>query len=251
MKSQRSFFLLPPLLLFCTFCAKADPLGTKVSTKCPCNSYCIEELDLVSVTEERDLSEQLSIMMGHLRAGLALFEIAEHDMGTPHLMHPIRETSEAQKNILRSYGFEESEFEFLAASVNEKSANSPGMAEVLSLISSMESLQSRLASDPFRNISKLLHLAIDEYDIAVEGNVISDISEYQDSYGFILEAKKQSALLKPAEASAVSSKIEELQALWVDGVLPPPQPTSASQVAKKVRDAIKELKEIQNASAKR
>ena len=87
--------------------------------------------------------------------------------------------------------------------------------------------------------------------IAVEGNVISDISEYQDSYGFILEAKKQSALLKPAEASAISSKIEELQALWVDGVLPPPQPTSASQVAKKVRDAIKELKEIQNVSAKR
>ena len=238
-------------MLVCSICAKAGHSGTNVSTEYPFKSHSIEEYDPRSVAEEQDLSEQLSIMMGHLRAGLALFEIAEHDMGTPHLMHPIRETSEAQKNILRSYGFEESEFEFLAASVNEKSANSPGMAEVLSLISSMESLQSRLASDPFRNISKLLHLAIDEYDIAVEGNVISDISEYQDSYGFILEAKKQSALLKPAEASAVSSKIEELQALWVDGVLPPPQPTSASQVAKKVRDAIKELKEIQNVSAKR
>ena len=129
-------------------------------------------------------------MMGHLRAGLALFEIAEHDMGTHILCIPSEKPAKHRK-IFSSYGFEESEFEFLAASVNEKSANSPGMAEVLSLISSMESLQSRLASDPFRNISKLLHLAIDEYDIAVEGNVISDISEYQDSYGFILEAKKQ------------------------------------------------------------
>ena len=251
MKSKRSFYLLPALLLFSTACAKADPLGTNVSTKYPCKSHSIEECDLGSVTEERNLSEQLSIMMGHLRAGLALFEIAEHDMGTPHLLHPIRETSEAQKNILRSYGFDESEFEFLSRSVNEKSANSPGMAEVLSLISSMESLQSRLASDPFRNISKLLNLAIDEYDIAVEGTVISDISEYQDSYGFILEAKKQSALLKPAEASAVSSTLEELQGLWVDGVLPPSQPTSASQVAKKVGDALKELKEIQDVFAKR
>ena len=69
------------------------------------------------------------------------------------------------------------------------------MAEVLSLISSMESLQTRIASDHFRNILTLLNLAAEEYEIAVKGDVISDMSEYQDSYGFILEAKKQSAAL--------------------------------------------------------
>ena len=124
------------------------------------------------------------------------------------------------------------------------------MADVLSLISSMESLQTRLASDPFRNILTLLNLAVEEYEIAVKGDVISDVSEYQDSYGFILEAKKQSASTEKVEASALSI-LDSLEVLWINGVLPPSKPTSTSKVAKRIEDAIEELRELQGVSVKR
>ena len=124
------------------------------------------------------------------------------------------------------------------------------MAEVLSLISSMESLQTRIASDHFRNILTLLNLAAEEYEIAVKGDVISDVSEYQDSYGFILEAKKQSTRLKKVEASAALSILDSLEVLWINGVLPPSKPTSTSKVAKRIGDAIEELRELQDVSAK-
>ena len=250
MKSKKPFILLFSLLLVCSIWAKAGHSGTNVSTEYPFKSHSIEEYDPRSVAEEQDLSEQLSIMMGHLRAGLALFEVAEHAMGTPHLMHPIRETSEGQRNVLKSYGFDEKQFEFLADSIEIESPNLPVMAEVLSLISSMESLQTRLASDSFRNILTLLNLAVEEYQIAVKGDVISDVSEYQDSYGFILEAKKQSARLKTVEASAALSILGSLELLWINGVLPPSKPTSTSKVAKRIGDAIEELRELQDVSAK-
>ena len=86
MKSKKPFIHLFPLFLVCAICANADPSGTNISTEYPCKSHSIEECALRSVAEEQDLSEQLSIMMGHLRTGLALFEVAEHAMGTPHLI---------------------------------------------------------------------------------------------------------------------------------------------------------------------
>lgn len=251
MKSKKPFIHLFPLFLVCAICANADPSGTNISTEYPCKSHSIEECAPRSVAEEQDLSEQLSIMMGHLRTGLALFEVAEHAMGTPHLMHPIRETSEGQRNVLKSYGFDEKDFEFLADSIGVESPNLSVMADVLSLISSMESLQTRLASDPFRNILTLLNLAVEEYEIAVKGDVISDVSEYQDSYGFILEAKKQSARLKKVEASAALSILDSLEVLWINGVLPPSKPTSTSKVAKRIEDAIEELRVLQGVSVKR
>ena len=35
--------------------------------------------------------------MGHLRTGLALFEVAEHAMGTPHLMHPLEKRAKGKE----------------------------------------------------------------------------------------------------------------------------------------------------------
>jgi hypothetical protein len=42
--------------------------------------------------EEKDLSEQLSIMTGHTRAGLELLMLGEFDIAEPHLMLTISQT---------------------------------------------------------------------------------------------------------------------------------------------------------------
>ena len=115
------------------------------------------------------------------------------------------------------------------------------MTQVLFLISSMESLQSRLSSNPYRNISTLLELAKEEYGIAIKGDVVVDVSEYQDSYGFILEAKQQSRLLEPTDATAVLSMLEEIQALWIDGVSTPIKATPVPSVAETIEAAIQKL----------
>lgn len=244
--------LLSLVLLDASISARAASLKSNELVSHTCLSDTTEGCDLnsVSITEE-DLSEQISAMMGHLRAGLALFEIAEYGMGTPHLLHPIRETSEAQKNVLRSYGFDERAFESLAESARAGSVDSAGMTQVLFLISSMESLQSRLSSNPYRNISTLLELAKEEYGIAIKGDVVVDVSEYQDSYGFILEAKQQSRLLEPTDAAAVLSMLEEIQVLWIDGVSTPIKATPVPSVAETIEAAIQKLGSIERLSAKR
>ena len=125
------------------------------------------------------------------------------------------------------------------------------MTQVLFLISSMESLQSRLSSNPYRNLSTLLELAKEEYGIAIKGGVVVDASEYQDSYGFILEAKQQSRLIEPTDAAAVLSMLEEIQALWIDGVSTPIKATPEPSVAETIEAAIQKLGSIERLSAKR
>lgn len=249
--TMKSFLLLSLLLWSVVVSASAARLEAQETTTGTCSTDKIQACNAeLGVVAEEDLSEQISAMMGHLRAGLALFEIAEYGMGAPHLMHPIRETSEAQKDVLRNYGFDERAFETLAESASESSAHAERMAQVLSLISSMESLQSRLSSDPYRNVSNLLNLAKKEYGIAVAGNAVADISEYQDAYGFILEAKQQSGLMEADDAAAVLSLLEALEALWIDGVEPPAQPTPASTVARQIAAAIEKLNAIEPDNAR-
>ena len=93
--------LLSLVLLDASVSARAASLKSNELVRHTCLSDTTEECDSNSVLiTEEDLSEQISAMMGHLRAGLVLFEIAEYGMGTPHLLHPIRETSEARKMFL-------------------------------------------------------------------------------------------------------------------------------------------------------
>ena len=61
------------------------------------NNFKVEQSEIYEHSwsgpeEEIDLSEQLSIMTGHVRAGLELLVRGEFDMAEPHLMHPISET---------------------------------------------------------------------------------------------------------------------------------------------------------------
>ena len=96
----------------------------------------------------------------------------------------------------------------------------------------------------------MLELAKEEYGIAIKGDVVVDVSEYQDSYGFILEAKQQSRLLEPTDATAVLSMLEEIQALWIDGVSTPIKATPVPSVAETIEAAIQKLGSIERLSVK-
>ena len=191
--------------------------------------------------EEIDLSEQLSIMTGHVRAGLELLMRGEFDMAEPHLMHPISETDKDQKDGFKRFGLNEERFHEPATLIRNGETEKLVSDKALLLISEIELIQKEIRSDASRNILTLLRLASEEYSIALVDDIVVDASEYQDAYGFILEAKHQSRKMHPAISGKTQAKLENIEHLWIDGVIPTNTPTLEDGMRKSISQTVKDL----------
>ena len=110
------------------------------------------------------------------------------------------------------------------------------------MISEIERIQEEISSDTSKNILTLLRLASEEYSIALVDNMVFDTNEYQDAYGFILEAKHQSMKMHPAISGKTRAKLEKIQNLWVDGVIPTTTPTPEDDMRTSISQTVEELK---------
>ena len=201
----------------------------------------IYENSMFGPEEEIHLSEQLSIMTGHVRAGLELLVRGEFDMAEAHLMHPISEADKDQKDSLKRFGLSEERFHELATLIRNGETEKLVLDKALLLIGEIERIQKEISSDTSKNILTLLRLASEEYSIALVDNMVFDTNEYQDAYGFILEAKHQSKKMHPAISGKTRAKLEKIQNLWVDGVIPTTTPTPEDDVRKSISQTVEEL----------
>jgi hypothetical protein len=100
----------------------------------------------------------------------------------------------------------------------------------------------RAGGDTVEIIEFLLATTVDEYTIAINNGVITDLGEYQDAFGFVQVAIAQSASLPSPLNNEVMAGLEPLAALWSEGPLPVEMPTSVAKVtdlAAKVSNLLK------------
>ncbi|MEI4232416.1 hypothetical protein [Roseovarius sp. D22-M7] len=161
----------------------------------------------------------LGFMEGHLRAGLALYEAGDLEAAKTHMGHPIEEKYDAVADQLAELGLEgmKGDLEALAAATE---AEKP-FTEVSSLFDTVHAgiEQARAEYTPARQVDGLIALtrvAGDEYKVAVAGGEVSNLHEYQDSWGFLRtiehEARQMAESDDPAVAEVGTAILEQVEA---------------------------------------
>lgn len=157
---------------------------------------------------EQALQRDMSFMEGHLRAGLALYEAGDLEAAKTHMGHPIEEKYDAVAEPLAELGFDslrgriesiaaaaesEADFEEVKAAYDEARAT---MEEVRSIIS---------ARNQVLGLAMLTRVAGDEYTVAVEGGKISNLHEYQDSWGFLRVVETEATQMSESDDEAIAA----------------------------------------------
>jgi len=130
----------------------------------------------------------LSFIEGHLRAGLALYRAGDLTAAKTHMGHPIKEKYDAVAERVQAEGRGELKAQIVAlADAAEAGKDAAEVAAQFDLVKVMID-EMRGASAPKKQIMGLIALtriAGDEYTVATEGGSISNLHEYQDSWGFM------------------------------------------------------------------
>ena len=99
----------------------------------------------------------------------------------------------------------------------------------------------KVGGDSSEIINFLLDTIIEEYSIAITGDKITDIGEYQDAYGFQVVAQSYAAELSDNNRDLVASALIDLATLWLNGPLPVQNPTSVNDMLTAVEAIAKYL----------
>ena len=134
------------------------------------------------------LQRDLSFMEGHLRAGLALYEIGDLAAAKTHMGHPIEEKYDAVADPLEDRGFGQLR-ESIVAIAAASEAEAPFDEVKAAFDTARATIEEVRATMPVRDqilgLVQLTRVAGEEYAVAVEGGTISNLHEYQDSWGFL------------------------------------------------------------------
>jgi hypothetical protein len=170
---------------------------------------------------EQTLQRDMSFMEGHMRAGLKLYEAGDLAAAKTHMGHPIEEKYGAVADPLADRGFDRLRKQIEAVAVATE-AEAP-FADVRDAFeaarATMEEVRAGMSPrDQMLGLAALIRVAGDEYTVAVEGGEISNLHEYQDSWGFLrvvqteleqMEASKDDALAHVAEESLAFLKLTD------------------------------------------
>jgi len=170
---------------------------------------------------EQTLQRDMSFMEGHMRAGLKLYEAGDLAAAKTHMGHPIEEKYGAVADPLADRGFDRLRKQIEAVAVSTE-AEAP-FADVKDAFeaarATMEEVRAGMSPrDQMLGLAALIRVAGDEYTVAVEGGEISNLHEYQDSWGFLrvvqteleqMEASKDDALAHVAEESLAFLKFTD------------------------------------------
>ena len=172
--------------------------------------------------DEVEFLAAIGFMEGHLRAGLKLYETADLTAAKTHMGHPIKEKYEAVEETLEDRGFGDLESKIVALA--EAAEHEKPFAEIQSLFAAVEKrIDDVQAASPggaaagLMALSKLTRIAAEEYSEGVEDGKVSNLHEYQDSWGFQRtvesEATKYSASSKPDVAAAGQKILDQVMGL--------------------------------------
>ena len=173
---------------------------------------------------------RLAFMTGHVKAGLALYRAGEMQMAAPHLLHPVSETHQEERKGIDKLGFNGEVFEQVSAALDANKAAADIEPLLVKAETNLAMVAQKAGGNSIEIIQFLLDTTIEEYTIAINNGVITDLGEYQDAYGFIEVAIDHSANLASPLKDQVLIALRSVAALWPQGPLPVEQPTSVEQV---------------------
>jgi hypothetical protein len=220
------FFLSCFTLLLCGCSNQSYQVKPSTEASEPALNPTEDEHDMHTLA----LPLRLAFMTGHVKAGMALYRAGELQMAAPHLLHPVSETHQKEREGIDKIGFNGDLFEQVSAALEAKKLAAGIEPLLLEAEANLAMVAQRAGGDTVEIIQFLLATTIEEYTIAVNNGIITDIGEYQDAYGFIQVAIAQSASLPSPLHNQVMLGLEPLAALWLKGPLPVENPTSVAKV---------------------
>ena len=171
---------------------------------------------------------RLAFMAGHVRAGMALYRAGELEMAAPHLLHPVSETHQAEREGLEELGFNRSIYVLVSSALE---ANRPAV-EIENLLVESEAnlalVTSRAGGDHLTIIEFLLRTIVDEYSLSINDGKLTDVGEYQDAYGFSQVAIEHARALPVSQRGDLLDALQQLASLWPMGPIPVANPTSVA-----------------------
>jgi hypothetical protein len=198
-----------------------------------------DEVSAVAVDPDRALATNLLLMKGHLRVGDALVRMGRWSEALPHFLHPIEELygevrDQLDQRDLPPFG---DALELLGRTVRRQgdlALYEQRLKEVSARIdAALQGVPEGRRQEPgfvAAVATDLLGTAAEEYGAAFEDDKLVNVVEYQDSLGFVQEAK---ALLEAHQARFTGEDAERLaeirrhlaalEAAW-PGVVPPEAP---------------------------
>jgi len=157
------------------------------------------------------LLRDLGFMTGHLRAGLALYDAGDLEAAKTHMGHPIEEKYDAVAAPLEAMGMASLRDDLLALSgaAEDGAAAADVRALFDKVIAGVEAARAEAAGDAPRTqvlaLAALMRVAGDEYTIATEGGKVSNLHEYQDSWGFLQTIRTEGAQMAESGDAAVAA----------------------------------------------
>ena len=172
--------------------------------------------------DEADFLAAIGFMEGHLRAGLKLYETGDLAAAKTHMGHPIKEKYNAVAPKLEERGFGDLKATIVALADAAEAEQS--VAEIQSLFAAVSArIDAVQAGSPggagagLLSLSRLTRIAAAEYADGTKGGEISNLHEYQDSWGFLrtveAEAKTYAASTDASIAKAGQAILEQVRGL--------------------------------------
>jgi hypothetical protein len=179
------------------------------------------------------IENRLAFMTGHVEAGLALYRAGKLEQAAPHLLHPVSETHQSERQGLDALGFEASLFKSVSEALSQGRPASEIQAELIAAEANLNSVAKKAGGSHADIIRFLMDKVVEEYSVALNDGVISEPGEYQDAFGFAVVARAHAEQLNVHYKTAVLEEINELISFWPEAPIPSPSPTSVAQVIAK------------------
>ncbi|MGF6861909.1 hypothetical protein ABIE69_002483 [Rhodobacteraceae bacterium MBR-64] len=167
---------------------------------------------------EADFLAALGFIEGHLRAGLALYQTKDLAAAKTHMGHPIKEKFGAVEHQLNERGFARLKNE-IKALADAAEAEAP-LTEIESRFATVHAtLDSVRVASPggqvaaLKSLALLTRIAADEYKEAVEGGTVSNLHEYQDSWGFLRNVEVEATRVAASDNANIVAAANKILAL--------------------------------------
>ncbi|GAB4387348.1 hypothetical protein [Albidovulum sp.] len=155
----------------------------------------------------------LGFMEGHIRAGLALYRAGDRKAAVTHMGHPIEEKYDAVAERLDQMGEGDQRdlIVALAASAEAGAEVSGIEAHAETVFEEFKEVRERFsAADRLAALAALTRTAAGEYAEAVREGRVSDLHEYQDSWGFLQAVAAEARELEESDNHAVHEVAEKI-----------------------------------------
>ena len=179
----------------------------------------------LSTTIEKNIEElspqlRLAFISGHVAAEIFLYKDGRLPEASKHLMHPASETHKAERIGLEREGLDIESFETISRSI-EAGIKASQLATLLKKAEeNLLAVSNRITVDDKAVIKFLLQTAIKEYKAGVpRGKFIANLGEYQDSWGFVVVARRHAEKLKGETRDSLIYNLDALLKNWSDGPL--------------------------------